>query len=165
MIAVLDSGPVIQLSWISHLQLLPAMHESLLLPPAVHGEVLAPPGTVRGLEDIREMLAQGVLRVQRPSLPRTPAQLLPPSLGPGETEAIYLAEEVDADLFPCDDAVARATAEQRGLTVTGTIGLLKAARHDGLIPAVLPLALELRRLGQWLSESLIAEIELEESDR
>jgi uncharacterized protein len=165
MIVVLDSGPVIHLSWIGHLRLLPAMFNELLMPPAVRGEVLRSRSDTRGLEEIRSMLAQGVLRVQQPSPPRHPALSLPPSLGPGETEAIHLAEQVVADLFISDDTAARTAARRRGLTVTGTIGLLKAARQDGLIPAVLPLALELRRLGQWLSDSLIAEIEDEESSR
>jgi hypothetical protein len=72
------------------------------------------------------------------------------SLGSGETEAIFLAEEIGADVFVCDDAAARAAAKRRGLPTTGTLGILRIARHDGLIQAVLPLALELRRLGQYL---------------
>jgi predicted nucleic acid-binding protein len=160
--AVFDSGPVIHLSWIGYLYLLPELFDDLLMPPAVHAEVLAPPEDARGFEAIRRMVEQGEFRVQQPMLPGAPDLSLPSSLGLGEAEAIYLAEDVDADLFVSDDAAARTVAKGRGLSITGTLGILKTARHDGLIRAVLPLALELRRLGQWLNDSLIAEIEREE---
>jgi hypothetical protein len=45
----------------------------------------------------------------------------------------------------------------------GTIGLLIEAREQRLIPAAAPLLLELRRLGQWLSEELLQAVQQEES--
>lgn len=161
--AVFDSGPVIHLSWIGHLHLLPALFEDLLIPPAVNGELLAPPEGTRGVTAIRRMIEQGTFHVQLPLTSAAFSHSLASSLGPGESEAIHLAEEIGADVFVCDDAAARAFAKRRGPPTTGTLGILRTARHDGLIQAVLPLAIELRRLGQYLDDALLAEIEHEEN--
>lgn len=56
-----------------------------------------------------------------------------PGLGPGEAEALALAEEIKADLILLDDRAARVEALRRGLLVTGTIGVLLDAAEHGLI--------------------------------
>ena len=160
--AIPDSRPIIHLSWIDHLDLLTAVFEEVVVAPAVRAEVLDAAAGTRGLEQIRRFLGGATVRVQSPVVPSDPAHVLPPSLGAGETEAIYLAEGTDAAVLVSDDATARSVAKRRGIAVTGTVGVLKIARDDGLIPAALPLALELRRLGQWLEESLITDLEREE---
>ncbi len=85
------------------------------------------------------------------------------ALDPGEAEALLLAEEIRADLLITDDAPARPEATRRGLGVAGTVGVLTQARVQRLIPAALPLVLELRRLGQWMSERLVQTIRDEEA--
>jgi predicted nucleic acid-binding protein len=159
---VLDAGPVIHLSWLHRLDLLPALFEEVLIPEAVRDEVLAAPDGTLGLDDIRAALASGNLTVR--ALPTgARAAPVPSALGAGEAAAIALAVELGADLFLCDDVFARREATARGLTVTGTIGVLKAARERGLIDAVLPLVLELRRLGLWVSDALIDEVRTDEA--
>ncbi len=64
-----------------------------------------------------------------------------------------------------DDAPARAEAARRGLGVVGTVGVLTQARDQGLIATALPLLLELRRLGQWMSEALLQTVREEEARR
>ncbi|MBX3402355.1 MAG: hypothetical protein KF699_02975 [Phycisphaeraceae bacterium] len=54
-------------------------------------------------------------------------------LGPGEREAIALALELAASTLLVDDRDARATAQQSGLFVTGTLGVLEAAAAADLI--------------------------------
>jgi predicted nucleic acid-binding protein len=154
---VLDAGPVIHLSWLHRLDLLPALFEEVLLPPEVRDEVLAAPDGTPGLSDIRAALERGHLTVRA----APPGSTLPspsPKLGDGEVAAIALAAAVSADLLVSDDAAARREAAARGLTVTGTIGVLVAGREQGRIDAVLPHVLELRRLGLWVSQALIDEI-------
>ena len=158
---VLDAGPVIHLSWLHRLDLLPALFEEVLIPPAVRDEVLASPGGTLGLDAIRDALDRGGLAVREQPAEAPPAAGAP-VLGAGEAEAIALAVAVTADLFLSDDATARRTAAARGLAVTGTIGVLKAGRERGLVDAVLPHVLELRRLGLWMSESLIEAVRGEE---
>lgn len=47
--------------------------------------------------------------------------------------------------------------------MTGTLGILRTARDRGLVPAVLPLLAELRRLGFRISDELVAEVRREEA--
>jgi predicted nucleic acid-binding protein len=57
---------------------------------------------------------------------------------PGEASAIALASEMPCDFIILDDAAARKFAEELGLTVKGTIGLLLIAKKSGLIPLLKP---------------------------
>ncbi|WP_247730280.1 twitching motility protein PilT [Halovivax limisalsi] len=56
------------------------------------------------------------------------------TLDPGEVQALAVVEAVDGTLVT-DDGDARATAKQRGVTVTGSIGLLARIVEDGQISA------------------------------
>ena len=73
-------------------------------------------------------------------IPQTPTRTESMAgLGPGETEAILIAEELKADLLLLDDAKARKTALQRGLAIAGTLALLAKAAQANLLD--LPTAL------------------------
>jgi predicted nucleic acid-binding protein len=78
-------------------------------------------------------------------------------LGRGESEAIHLAKERNANLILLDDKKARRVAEEHGLTVTGTLGILLIAHQKGFVemPAILR---DLLRCGFRLSEKLAAQI-------
>jgi predicted nucleic acid-binding protein len=54
-------------------------------------------------------------------------------LGLGEREAIALALELKATQLLVDDRVARRVADQRGLSTTGTTGVLEQAASNGLL--------------------------------
>ncbi len=55
-------------------------------------------------------------------------------LGPGETAAILLAEELKADWLLIDERDGRELARQRGLSVVGTLAVLSEAADVDLIP-------------------------------
>jgi predicted nucleic acid-binding protein len=77
-------------------------------------------------------------------------------LGPGETHAISLAVELHAALLLADDKDARAAAKERGLKVTGTLGILKLAAKRGLID--LPQAIaDLRKTSLRMPEATVKE--------
>ncbi len=51
----------------------------------------------------------------------------------GEREAILLAEQLDADLIILDEKAARQIARERGLQLTGLLGILAIAAAQNLI--------------------------------
>ena len=57
---------------------------------------------------------------------------------PGEAEAIALAAELAADVLLMDEQEGRKLAEEAGLPVTGTLGVLLRAKQTGAIKAVKP---------------------------
>lgn len=54
-------------------------------------------------------------------------------LDPGERAAILLAERNHADLLLIDERAGAVAAQQRGLTVTGTLGVLDLASKAGYV--------------------------------
>jgi predicted nucleic acid-binding protein len=60
------------------------------------------------------------------------ADKLPPQLGDGERSCIAVAVHRRC-LFVCDDANARREAQRRGVTVTGTIGVLVLNIRQGIL--------------------------------
>ena len=55
-------------------------------------------------------------------------------LDSGERAAIVLAESLRADLLLIDERAGAIVAQQRGLAVTGTLGVLDLASRAGLLP-------------------------------
>lgn len=159
--AVADAGPLIHLSWVDRLGLLDGLFDEVLIPPAVQDEVLATyPGTL-GLDRLRTALDSGRIRVLPPVGPTDPA----PGLDRGEAEALGLAQENHPCILLTDDSPARVEAARLGIPATGTVGILVRARTQGLIQEALPIVLELRRLGQWMSDALVEFVRAQEEHR
>ena len=75
---------------------------------------------------------------ERPlALPLDP-RVLRASLDPGETEAIGLALELGASWVILDDLPARRLADELGLRVVGTRGVLLQAKRRGLLASIRP---------------------------
>lgn len=79
-------------------------------------------------------------------------------LDKGEAETIILATEMNADLVIMDEFLGRLHAQNSGLKITGTLGVLLKAKQEGLIKKIKPLLLELKKKRIWLSRQLVNEI-------
>ena len=75
----------------------------------------------------------------------------------GESEAIILSETIGAKLTLIDEMNARTVALQRGIDITGTIGILSRAFAQKLITAneIHECVEVLRSAGRYISERLI----------
>ena len=130
MIVVADTSPLNYFLQIGCESLLPSLYERVLLPPAVLGELSHP--------DAPKVVANWLARlpnwieVRRTAGPPDAALA---DLGPGEREAIQLAQEKRADLLLIDERRGRLEAKRRGLATTGTLGVLLAGAQRGLVDA------------------------------
>jgi predicted nucleic acid-binding protein len=82
-------------------------------------------------------------------------------LDAGEQDAILLAEELHADQLIIDDRDARRLAERRGISVLGTLGVLRDAALLGLIDlrsALLRLQSTNLHIATEVIKALLAEI-------
>jgi predicted nucleic acid-binding protein len=132
MTVVADTTPVNYLILIGAIDVLPKLYGQVIIPPAVREELTHghAPATVR------DWIAHPPywLEVLSP-LPVSDAVLA--KLDAGEREAIALTEQLsiseESIQFIVDEMLGRREAEGRGLSVIGTIGVLRLAADEGLL--------------------------------
>ena len=84
--------------------------------------------------------------------------MLKSNLEAGESEAICLYEEIDANLLIIDDIEGRRVSERLGINITGTLGVLLLAKREKLIDAIKPLLDEIVSHGFRVADELYKEI-------
>ena len=126
-----DASPLIALSRVNGLALLPSLFGTVSMPPEVHSEVL-PGQDLRGEDAIMQALSAGWLAVTEPP-PGTPAL---PELDEGESACIRIAlVHAGPTLLLMDERAGRAIAQEHGLRVAGTAAIIGLAKQRGLIPS------------------------------
>lgn len=153
MIVVADAGPIIHLSRIGHLDLIPFLYGRIVVPRQVYDEVVRSEGSPPGSEELRQ--AAWVSIEERKVLSKV-SRLLEGHLDQGEAAALALALDLKADLILSDDRQARIASERLGFQVRGTLGILLESKRQDRIPALAPLLHALRAEGVWLSRELIS---------
>jgi predicted nucleic acid-binding protein len=73
----------------------------------------------------------------------------------GEAEVLALASEQTARLVIIDERKGRRYARRLGLPLTGTLGVLLAAKDKGLVPALAPLIDQLLKEGLYFAPELV----------
>ena len=76
------------------------------------------------------------------------------SVDKGEASAIALAVELDDCLLIIDDLKGRKFAQQLGLTIIGTIGIIVDAKLAGIISSVKPLLAKIKSTNFRITEQL-----------
>jgi len=126
---VADTSPLVYLVLIDHIDILPQLFETILVPEAVFAELrnpLAPPAVQAWVSALPSW-------VEVRPVPNVPDDAALRSLDAGERSAIILALSVHADLVLMDDRKGTQVAINRGLDVTGTLGILQRAAQRGLV--------------------------------
>jgi uncharacterized protein len=154
-IVVADAGPIIHLSLIGQVDLLPALYGRILVPEVVYQEVVGEGATLPGSIELDE--ADWADRVD-PDTESNLFEVLRAQLDLGETAAICIAVERGADLILSDDRPARLTATRLGIEVKGTLGILVEAKRKGKMGVIAPALATLKQGGTWLSDRLVERI-------
>ena len=123
MIVVSDTSPIRALAHLGRLDLLASLFNEVLVPPAVVTELKVARRLLPALEIARVPSA----RVVAPADTARVAQLAG-ELGPGESEAIVLALEVNAGNILMDEWAGRQVAEALGLRPLGGAGTARDPR-------------------------------------
>lgn len=125
-LGIADTGPINYLILIGHIDVLPALFQKVILPSTVRDELHDGPATVRNWI----AAPPSWVEVRQAKQVHNPAMK---NLDVGESDAIALAIELQADLLLMDDRDGVRLARLKGLVVTGTLGVLGRAARFGLL--------------------------------
>lgn len=139
---VADASALIALHQIGRMDVLRAVYPAILIPPAVAAE-------------IRPSVAHPDWIVVRAITGQIDPRVLGGRLGRGEQEALTLALELHARRVVVDDFPARRRAAALGLPLIGTLGVLMAAKRQGVVPTIREDVESLLRLGFRLSRDIV----------
>lgn len=157
---VSNTSPILNLAIVNQLERLRQQFSNIQIPNAVLDELRIEEERP-GSQAIRIAVASGwiqVHRVQNTAL----VQLLQQTLDRGESEAIALAIDLNADWTLLDEREGRKVAKSLGLKVTGILGILLRAKQSGELDSLNLVITELiDKAGFRIAPDLLAKILLE----
>lgn len=116
------------------MDLIHQLYMTIYIPEAVFRELTSHGNSIPGAKEVVGCSWIKTHKVQN----KERVRFLSGFLDPGESEAIALAQEINADLLIIDEKTGRAHAKTLGLNITGMIGILLLAKERGLILQVKP---------------------------
>jgi predicted nucleic acid-binding protein len=128
---VSDSSPIISFSRAKKVYLIQGIYPEIIIPPAVFDEIVIKGKGKPGSEEIKNATW---VKTQKPKN-ENEIEKLKERFGPGEAEALVLAEELKAVLL-VDEAIIIQEARRRRLKITSTHLILEKAKDKGLIKSV-----------------------------
>lgn len=153
MLVVSDTSTLSNLAIIGRLDLLRQQFGEVLMPPAVAAELAAlrdPHASAVLIQAVRD----GWL-MEKPLAPSAPFPAELRGLDVGETEALRLALALAADRVLMDEKEGRQRAAILGIRTIGVLGVLIAAKHAGVIPALEDEIIKLRQdAGFFIAKAL-----------
>ena len=147
---ICNASPIIVLSKIGRIALLPALADTLIIPGAVADEIDAGAGDDPARVWLR---GPGQPYIQRPDPPSPLVQAW--DLGPGETSVLSWAQAHPGYEVLIDDRAARTCAQSLQLSVRGTIGVLLLAKKSGHVDRVEPLLRQVVQAGLRISQGVM----------
>ncbi len=143
MILIADSSALVALAIVDKLDVLDRLFGSVYIPKAVFDEISKKdkPESEKLTDycmsrviDIREQVNFNI------------------SLGLGESEAIVLYKEKNADFLLCDDKKAKKFAQTFGINTIGSLGILLKAKEKKLIDSINPLLVLLKESNIFIDD-------------
>ena len=145
MIVVSDTSAITALLQVGREALLRDLYGEVLIPETVRMELLQTHSLLPSF--IRSARVQSTAEVQR----------LATELDLGESEAIALAKELNADLLLIDELEGRRVAFREGLNFIGLLGVIVQAKRPGLVVSVRQIISDLEAMaGFRLSDEIKA---------
>lgn len=155
MTIVTNTTPVISLIKADKLCLLSTLFTKVIMPVAVYKELTTSKVFSREAQIIDNASFLLVMPVKNSEM----LYSLKSSFGldAGESEAIALAKEVNADLLIIDERKGRRVANDMGQNITGTMGILLFAYKKGMLSniEVMECINKLKAAHIWISDSLV----------
>lgn len=148
MILVADASALIALATCDSLTLLETLFGSVLVPEAVFSEVTA-------VDKPQSARLQTYLHGKVRSVDMRRFVYLDAFADAGETQAMLLYKEVDADYLLIDDKRGRKVAKINQIKTVGSLGVLLQAKRAGYIPCIAPLIDQISASPVYMNESLI----------
>lgn len=131
MLIVSDTTPIISLMKVEQLYLLEKMFGYIVIPKAVYDELTVNEKFAKEILKIKEAEFIKVGEVKNDSSVNILRNVT--GLDAGESEAIVMAGEKEADLLLMDEHKGRQVAKKLGIKITGTIGILLQAFDEGMM--------------------------------
>ena len=132
MLIVSDTSPIIALASCDKLDLLDRLFDQVCIPKAVFDELTVP--NKLKVNEITEWAKSKITHAQN----TTAITALSLNLDPGESEAISLYLETNADYLLIDEKRGRTIAARNGIRIIGTMGVLLWAKQKGVLATVKP---------------------------
>lgn len=130
---VFNTSPIIFLCKLGYLELAMNLFDDIYIPTSVFTEISKKEDT---LKTLIEVFIQEETFKQREIKLINIFRGLNQRIGKGESEAIVLAIELEADYVILDDFVARKEAIKLGLNVKGTLGIIRKLMNDKRIEII-----------------------------
>ena len=131
MIVISDTTPILSLLKAGYLGLLEKLYENVLIPEAVYRELTENPAYLEEAEFIKTMGFFSVTAVENIKSVNILRSVT--GLDAGESEALIMYDEKNADLLLMDEHKGRRVAKQLKVKYIGTVGILMLAYDKGYI--------------------------------
>jgi len=154
MIIVSDTTPISELAKVGYLDLLPQIFNQVVIPKGVFDELQM--GEHPATKLVKNLSWLEVIEVKNKQLVEDLQKSS--KLDLGESEAIALAEEMEASQLLIDEKAARKVALARKLPLIGTMGILLLAKRLGLLDNVTEVLDQLRKQGTRISDRLYVQV-------
>ncbi len=149
-VVIADSGVIFSLAVLEKIYLLNELFDTIKIPLAVWNEITLDENAIYYNEIVSFFFTkkQAITWVNE----------LESVIDYGESEAITLYKEIEADYLLIDDRKARLIAESLNVNCIGTIGLLVSAKQEGLIFELKPYFIKLLQNQRYYSLNLLNKV-------